>query len=301
MRLAAIDLGTNTVRLLVVDARAGTAWTVLDASQRVTRLGDGVVASGRLQDAPMARTATVVAEYATRAVQAGAEPVLIVATSAVREAANGPAFATRLEALTGHRVRIISGEEEARLALLGVSRGLGALTGAVVVFDVGGGSTEFVRAREGRIEASVSLRLGVVPLAEGAGDYPQMAREAARHLGARLPAAVGGGGVDQLVGTAGTVTTLAALDLGLHAYDPSRVHGHTLTRAAIERQRDRLLPLTTQEIAALPCLEPGRADLIRPGIAIVLAVMDVLGVDRLRVSEWGLREGIMAEALDACC
>jgi exopolyphosphatase/guanosine-5'-triphosphate,3'-diphosphate pyrophosphatase len=297
MRLAAIDLGTNTVRLLVVDAAAAGPWTVIDEAQQITRLGQGRATTGRLERAPMERTTAAVAEYAERAARQGAARVLIVATSAVREASNGREFAARLEAVTGQPVRVIRGDDEARLALLGVQHGLGPLPGSVVVFDIGGGSTELVRARDGRPEASVSLSLGVVSLAEAASSFIEMARDVAARVRCGVPAALSNPRIEQLIGTAGTVTTLAALDLALPAYDAQRIHGHTLTRVAINRQWDRLLPMTVEEIAALPCLEPGRADVIRPGIAITLAVLDVLGLDRLRVSEAGLREGIMAEAL----
>jgi exopolyphosphatase/guanosine-5'-triphosphate,3'-diphosphate pyrophosphatase len=245
----------------------------------------------------MARTAAVVAGYVWLAARHRADPVLVVATSAMREAVNGRDFSARLEALTGRRVRIVDGDEEARLMLRGVVSGLGPLPGSAVVFDIGGGSTEFIRARDGRVKASISLTLGVVPLAELAEPYPDLADRVADRLRRELPPSIRGGRIGRLVGTAGTVTTLAALDLGLVAYDAARVHGHTLTRAAIERQRDRLAPLLVAEIARLPCLEPGRADVLRPGIAITLAVLDAFGVDALVVSETGLREGIMAEAL----
>ena len=298
MRLAAIDLGTNTVRLLVVDADGPGPWRTLHQAQRITRLGEGLAASGRLGETAMDRTATVVAECAAIAEQFGVERVLIVATSAMRDAANGSAFAARVESSAGHRVRIVPGPDEARLALRGVLNGLDPMPGAIVVFDIGGGSTEFIRARNGRVEASISLRLGVVPLAEYPGPYAEMARHVCDRLDCELPPAIRGDGIDRLVGTAGTITTLAALDQDLAAYDWSRVHRYTLTRQAIERQRARLEPLSVGEIGRLPCLKPGRADLIRPGIAIALGVMDVLGLVSLTVSEFGLREGIMVEALE---
>ena len=298
MRLAAIDLGTNTVRLLIVEAGTGAAWRALDQTQRVTRLGEGLAASGRLSEAAMTRTAETVTEYSERAARLGAARVLIVGTSAVREAANGAAFAARLASATGHPVRVLSGGEEARLTLRGVLWGLVPLTGAVVVFDIGGGSTEFIRARDGAVEVAVSLRLGVVPLAEDRATAAAVTSGVRERLRRELPPAIRGSGVDRLVGTAGTVTTLAALDQGLAVYDPARVHGYTLTRGAVERQRARLAPLSIAEIGHLPCLEPGRADLIGPGIAITLAVLDALGVESLVVSEYGLREGIVAEALE---
>jgi len=286
------------VRLLVVDADRGRPWRTVEQAQRITRLGEGLAASGHLGEAAMRRTAEAVAEYAARASRLGARPVLIVATSAMREAENGRAFAARLESGTGHPVRIIPGDEEARIALRGVLHGLDRIAGTVVVFDIGGGSTEFIRARAGRLEAAVSLRLGVVPLAEAAGADDETRRHVAARLRRELPPEIRDARAEELIGTAGTVTTLAALDQGLTAYDWTRVDRYRLTRAAVERQRARLAPLSVAEIAGLPCLEPGRADIIRPGIAITLAVMEVLGADSLIVSESGLREGILAEALE---
>jgi exopolyphosphatase/guanosine-5'-triphosphate,3'-diphosphate pyrophosphatase len=304
VRLATIDLGTNTVRLLIAEVTPGAAsWRVVDQDQRVTRLGEGLGATGRLQETPAARTAATVVEYVERARRAGASRIEIVATSAVREAANGRQYASRLEQAAGVRVRVISGDEEARLTLHGILHGLGRGPGAMLAFDIGGGSTEFILARDGALVAAVSLRLGVVPLAErypfrepvDPTRYAALADDVTRQLARELPAVIADARVDRLVGSAGTVTTLAALDLGLVAYDPARVQGHVLTRAAIEAQRARLAALDVRGRAALPCLEPGRADLILPGTAIVLATMTRLGCERLIVSDWGLREGILAE------
>ena len=303
-RLAAIDLGTNTVRLLVVEA-SGPEWRALHEEQRVTRLGQGQAATGLLQQAAMKRTVDVVAAFVRRAEGLGVGDVRIVATSAVREAGNGPEFLAMVGASSDRQVRVISGEEEARLTLLGVADGLPDLRGHFLLFDIGGGSTELVLARAGRPAATVSVRLGVVELAErfmGAGSvdaarYRAMASEVATRLAAGLTDPVLRHGASTLVGSAGTVTTLAALDLGLEAYDPHRVHGHHLTRAAVEGLRGRLAALTLAERSALPCLEPGRADLIVPGSAICLAVLDRLGFDGLVVSDRGLREGILCEIL----
>ena len=304
VRLATIDLGTNTVRLLVADVTGAGRWRVVEADQRVTRLGEGLAASGRLGEAPAARTAAVVAEYVARARRAGAERLSIVATSAVREAANGREFAAALEQATGEQVTVVSGEREAALTLAGVLGGVGdgaGVDGDTLVFDIGGGSTEYVLARAGKMVAGVSLRLGVVDLTERhpfpgpvePARYRALYDEIAARLAAGVPAAIRAARVGRLVGTAGTPTTLAALDLGLVAYDPPRVQGHVLSRAAIEAQRARLGALTVAERAALPCLEKGRADLIVPGTAIVLATLDLVGAERMVVSDWGLREGIL--------
>jgi exopolyphosphatase/guanosine-5'-triphosphate,3'-diphosphate pyrophosphatase len=303
-RLATIDLGTNTVRLLVVETGRGR-WHPLYQAQRITRLGEGQAPSGRLQPAPMERTAAAVAEYVAAARAHGTDAVRIVATAAVRDAANREEFLALLEGATGRRVEVVSGEDEARLTLLGVAAGLPAVGPLFLLFDIGGGSTEFVLADGGKPRATVSLRLGVVPLAEefvGPGRvaparWARLYAEVERRLLAGIPPEILEPRPPALVGTAGTVTTLAALDLGLQRYDPGRVQGHVLTRRAVEAQRARLAAMTAAERGALPCMEPGRADVIIPGIAICLGAMAILGYDSLVVSDHGLREGILCEIL----
>ena len=304
MRLATIDLGTNMVRLLVAETAPG-GWRPVERAQHVTRLGEGQAARGPLGAAPMARTRETVAAFVRRAEALGAARVRIAATSAVREASNRAAFVAELEAATGRAVEVLSGEDEARLTLLGVTRGLPSLRGSFVMLDIGGGSTELALARDGSLAAAVSLRLGVVSQAEGhpgdgrwdAAALTRLRGQIGAQLRAEVPEAIVAAGAAQLVGTAGTVSTLAALDLGLVEYDVERVQGHRLTRAAIEAILARLAALTNAARGGLPCLEPGRADVIVPGIAICLGAMARLGFDVLTVSDHGLREGILCEIL----
>jgi exopolyphosphatase / guanosine-5'-triphosphate,3'-diphosphate pyrophosphatase len=306
MRLCAIDVGSNTVRLLVADVTAGGTWRIADQDQTITRLGENLARTGTLGEATMARTLTAVSGYVERGARLGAGDIRIVATSAVREASNGGAFAAAVERATGRRVDVVSGEREARLTLRGVRHGLGALAGPMLTFDIGGGSTEYVLSEEDTVRSAISLRLGVVPLAERfpfpglvePARYQALYDEVRRRLGGELPEAIRTARVAHLVGTAGTVTALAALDLGLVHYDPDRVQGHVLSRATVERLLNRLCGLTVGERATLPCLEPGRADLIVPGTAIVMATLDQMGIDRLRVSEYGLREGVLVDAIE---
>lgn len=304
MRLATIDLGTNMVRLLVADAAPGR-WRPVERAQRVTRLGEGQATRGPLGPAPMARTRDAVAAFVRRAEALGAARVRIAATSAVREATNRAAFVGEVEAATGRVVEVLSGEDEARLTLLGVARGLPRLGGTFVMLDIGGGSTELARARDGRLAVAVSLRLGVVSLAErhpGDGRWDdgaigRLRAQVGAQLRAEVPRAIAAAGAEELVGTAGTVCALAALDLGLVEYDVERVQGHRLRRAAIEAILARLAALTHAARGALPCLEPGRADVIVPGIAICLGAMERLGFDGITASDHGLREGILCEIL----
>jgi len=305
VRLATIDLGSNTVRFLAIDSRDDAPWAVIDQDQEVTRLGEGLATAGALGERPMARTRAVVERYVARGVQDGAREIRIVATSAVREAANGAAFATSITQATGCRVDVISGEEEARLTLRGILAGLGPVTGTMVGLDVGGGSTEYVLAVDGALVAAVSLPLGVVSLAErfpfpGPVDearFEAMHGQVRERLEAELPGQIRTARPTRLIGTAGTATTLAALDLALPRYDAARVQGHVLRRSALDACRQCLARLTLADRAALPCLEPGRADLIVPGLAIVMATMECLAMEAMQVSDWGLREGIIAEML----
>ncbi len=306
MRLGAIDVGSNTVRLLVADVTGPASWRIADQDQTITRLGENLACTGCLGEAPMARTLAAIRDYVERAARLGAHDIRIVATSAVREASNGRDFAAAVERATGRRVDVVSGEVEARLTLRGVRHGLGAMPGPLLTFDIGGGSTEYVLSEGDAIRSMVSLRLGVVPLAErfpfpGRADprvYAELLDDVRQRLAAELPEPIRTARGAQLVGTAGTVTALAALDLGLIRYDPDRVQGHVLSRAAVERLLARLLDLTVAERAVLPCLEPGRADLIIPGTAIVMATFDQVRVDALRVSEYSLREGILVDAIE---
>lgn len=280
-------------------------WYAIAQSQAITRLGEGLSRSHRLAEGPMARTLATVMDFCGTAETLGAGEILIVATSAVRDALNRDVFLERVRRAVGHAVRVVPGEAEAGLALLGALHGLPRLSGSFLLFDIGGGSTEFIAARGRRLAAAVSLPLGVVPLTErymtpGPVDrlrYAEMEGEIRSRLATGLAGLSRQLRPDHLVGTAGTVTTLAALDQELPAYDPERVQGYVLERPRIERLLARLGALSVSARAELPCLPPGRADLIIAGTAICLAAMDHFGIRSVTVSEFGLREGILVEHL----
>lgn len=305
MRLAAIDLGSNTIRLLVADADPERGIRPVHGEQVIVRLGARLEASGKLAPESMDRALAVVREYRARARAHGAERVIAVATAAVREAENREEFVERLSTELRLTPRVVTGEEEARLTLLGAVWGVPAVPSPFCLLDIGGGSTELVVARGASPLGGVSLRLGVVSLVERFlhadpvdwADYTACAGYVADRLAAEAWPTIRPMAPRALVGTAGTITTLAALDLGLSAYDPARVQGHRLTVAAMRGLLVRLGALHVAERARLPCLEPGRADLVIPGIAVALAVADGVGLGELTVADTGLREGILLDAV----
>jgi exopolyphosphatase/guanosine-5'-triphosphate,3'-diphosphate pyrophosphatase len=294
MRVAVVDMGTNSTRLLVADVTGPDDLTEVARILEITRLGAGVDRTRRLADDAVERTLAVVRRYREIADGHGAQVRLATATSAVRDAANGTAFLTRLAVETGFETRLLPGGEEARLTRLGVLAGRPPLAGPVAIVDVGGGSTE-VSVGAGR---AVSLDAGCVRaterwLAEDAVSPDQQERATAelRDLFATevpdawLP-------VDCGIAVAGTATTVAALDLGLPAYDAERIHGHVLTRAAIAAQRERLAPLSAAERGAIGSVEPGRAPVIVGGILVLEAALERLGLDEVEVSERDILHGI---------
>ena len=288
MRVAAIDLGTNTTRLIVADVTDGTVDAVLRRTT-ITRLGEGVDSRRRLLPLPIARVRNCLADYRRELESRGAERALLVATSAVRDAENGEAFLGEIEWSYGFTTRLLSGEEEADLTL----RGVGAVDNETIVIDIGGGSTELIAAN-GR----VSTELGSVRLTERflesdpptAGELEELARAIRSVLEEHHVSAKCG------IGVAGTVTSLAALDLGLVEYDPDRVHGHRLGLDAVRAQLERLAALPLAERREVPGLEPERAPVIVAGAAILLEAMRHLGLREIEVSERDLLDGAALEA-----
>jgi exopolyphosphatase/guanosine-5'-triphosphate,3'-diphosphate pyrophosphatase len=307
MRAAAIDVGTNTVRLLVGESGGPGGYRTVYAAQEITRLGEGLASAGRLQPEAIRRTLAVLDRFREAAQTHGAVQVEVVGTSALREAANREAFLGCIRGAAGIQVRVIPGEEEARLTLLGVRAGLGLGEERLLLMDIGGGSTELLLADGPDIRAAVSTGLGAVKLTEAylrhdppASDELQAAQAAvAARLGrvreGELP---GLGHGERLVGTAGTVTSLAAIDLQLITYDPDRVNAHRLARLRIEELLRELAALPVVKRRHVPGLEPGRADVIVAGTVVCLEVMKRLDFAELVVSDGGLREGILLDILD---
>jgi exopolyphosphatase/guanosine-5'-triphosphate,3'-diphosphate pyrophosphatase len=279
--VAAVDLGTDTTRLLVADVDDGSV-DELHRETRITRLCEGVEARGRLLPLPIARVRNALSDYRRTAESLGAERILLVATSAVRNAENGEAFLGEIEWSYGFTTELLSGDVEAQLT----RRGVGELGPATLLVDLGGGSTELVLG-----EFRTSLPLGSVRFAERFGDDPAASIEAARSLMPGLEP-------QDAVGVAATITSLAALDLGLEEYDRERVHGHVLTRDGARAQLERLTALTLEERRHVPALEPERAPVIVAGGAILVAILDAYALDAIRVSERDLLDGAALAAAE---
>jgi exopolyphosphatase/guanosine-5'-triphosphate,3'-diphosphate pyrophosphatase len=299
-RVAAIDVGTNTVLLLVAEESARGSFRAVCERAEITRLGRGVDRSGQLDPAAIADTVGVLAAFAAEARALGATDVACVATSAARDARNGAEFFEAALARAGVLPEVISGDEEARLVYGSAWRDFGRAGSPLTVVDVGGGSTELTWG-DGPLPAGrVSLQIGAVRLTERvvtadpvrAAELARLESAAAEALRAGVaPASVRGAGA--LVGVAGTVTTLAAVRDELAVYDADRVHGSTLSLAEVEALLGRLAALGIAERQALPGMEPKRADVIVAGCAIVAAAMRALGFDRLTVSDRGVRWGLL--------
>jgi exopolyphosphatase/guanosine-5'-triphosphate,3'-diphosphate pyrophosphatase len=287
MRVGVVDLGTNSTRLLVADVNDGH---VDEVARRltITRLGEGVDERRKLLPSPVARVRNVLADYRREVEQLGAERVLAIGTSAVRDADNGEAFLGEIEWSYGFKSRLLSGEEEAELTRRGVANGR-AIGDETIVLDVGGGSTELITAHD-----RVSIDLGCVRLTERHLHSDPPAREELAAAALAVREALPDWSPRDAIGVAGTVTSLAALELG--EYDPERIHGYRLSRESVERQLEQLASLPIAERRELPGLEPERAPVIVAGALIVREVLDRYGLDELEASERDLLHGAALEA-----
>ena len=280
MRVAAVDLGTNSTRLLVADVNGALDEVVRRLA--ITRLGEGVDERRRLLPVPIARVRNVLSDYRRELEALGAERTLCIATSAVRDAENGEAFLGEIEWSYGFTTRLLSGDEEAELTL----RGVGALEAGTLVLDIGGGSTE-VQVVGSAVQES--LDVGCVRMTERFGEDVPAIRE---HVRALLPSAR----PERAVGVAGTVTTIAALDLGLTGYDPDRIHRHRMSRDAVADQTARLASMTVEERARI--IEPGRAPVIVAGAAILSEVLDFYDLAAIEASERDILHGAALAAAE---
>lgn len=312
-RYAAIDLGSHNCRLLIAEAARAGRLHVLGAISRPVRLAEGVAATGRLTDAAMHRALSVLSLFASRLRQEEIVRVSAVATAACRQAANAAAFIEQARNETGIPLQAISAAEEAHLTLEGCRDVLDLQARRALLFDIGGGSTELIwidptRGAPSPVLGMLSLPLGVVNLAERLGCdrvepnvYAEILNEldgafADFDLTYGLSDAVREGGV-QLIATSGTVTTLAAVILGLRRYRRSRIDGLVLDREMVWHIAQRFSRSDWQERASVPCIGADRADLVVPGCAILQAILRRWRVGQLTVVDRGVREGLVLKML----
>jgi exopolyphosphatase / guanosine-5'-triphosphate,3'-diphosphate pyrophosphatase len=312
---AALDLGTNNCRLLVARPLVGGGFRVIDAFSRIVRLGEGVSRTRRLSEAAMERTISALRVCALKLERRGVTSARAVATEACRRAENCDDFIDRVEQETGIALDIITTHEEARLALGGCAPLLDPAVRRALVFDIGGGSTELMWLKLGsggrpRMIDQISIPQGVVGLTESYGGdqvspdtYVRMVSEISSALAAfearnGIRTSVARGEV-QMLGTSGTVTTLAGIHLGLQRYERSLVDGSYLQIDHARAVSRRLLELDFAGRAAYPCIGRDRADLVIAGCAVLEAICDTWPVTRLRIADRGLREGILVDLIAA--
>ena len=303
-KIASIDIGSNTVRLLVVDSSDNQDFKLIVSKRKITRLGESMDSQGKLMEERIETTLNVLKEFRQICVENGNPPLFAVATSAVREASNGQEFVRLVKKETDIDIKIISWEEEARLTLEGVFWKIPHTNRKIITLDIGGGSTEFIFSKGKNIAGSCSTSLGVVRLTEkfisqnpiNDKEFKNLQNHLRKELLAvkkQLPAF----SPEILIGTAGTVTTLAALKEEIYPYDPEKIHGSLFSFHDAESILEDLKKKSLKERLALKPLEQGREDLIIAGTAIVLETMRTFDCKMLKVSEYSLREGIILNAI----
>ena len=305
-KIASIDIGSNTVRLLILEFDENRNFHILASRRVITRLGEGMDTHGKLMEPRMSATLSALSAFRQDCIAHGNPPLYAVATSAVREASNGKEFIRLAQEKTDIEIKIIPWEEEARLTLEGVFWKIPHENRKMLTLDIGGGSTEFILSEGKSIAGFCSSSLGAVRLTEkfihqhpvDNTEYENLTSHLKNELQAikeKLSAFM----PQVLIGTAGAVTTLVALKENIYPYDPEKIHGALLPRQDIEILIQDLKGKSLNERLALKPLERGREDLIIAGTAIVLETMRAFQCDPLLVSEYSLREGIILKTLEA--
>ena len=297
-RYAVIDVGTNSVKLHVAERVAG-GWRAVADRAELTRLGEGLDAAGEIAPEAAARTADAIAEMADEARRSGARAIAAAGTAGLRIARNGGLVADQIRTRTGVSVIIVTGEEESRLAYLAVKAGLGVPAGSLVVFDTGGGSSQFTFGEGDRVDERFSVNVGAARYTERFGldraVRPETLRDAMATIAADLARLDGRTPPDALVAMGGAVTNLAAVSHAMTTYDPDIIQGTVLGRTEIDRQIELYCASDADARRSITGLQPKRAEVILAGACIVRTVMEKLGAETLTVSDRGLRHGMLAE------
>jgi exopolyphosphatase/guanosine-5'-triphosphate,3'-diphosphate pyrophosphatase len=302
MLLAGVDIGTLTCRLLIAQVTPEGSLVERRSDRRILRLGEGTDRTGTLSQAAMARVVRTMRDWRAVVDAAHVEGETAVATSALREARNRDEFVAQVKHEAGFSVEVISGEEEARRTLLGIRAGLPSDVSRILGLDIGGGSTEFIVDIPGHVPRVRSIELGVVRLTERilhhdppTAEEIRTARELVRASTEAVNPSLGLLSGTTFVGTAGSITTLAAMVQQLPAYQPARIHNYRLGLEAVYQLERDILSRTKAQRRGMPGLEPGREDVIAAGVLILRGVMETLGYADCLVSDYGLREGVLID------
>jgi exopolyphosphatase/guanosine-5'-triphosphate,3'-diphosphate pyrophosphatase len=298
-RFAVIDAGTNSIKFHVSEREPGGSWrTVVDRAE-VTRMGEGFGQERVITPAALERVVVAIQGMVDEAKQQGVQAMAAVGTAGLRIASNGPDVVSTIAARTGVQIEVISGEDEGRLAYLGARSGLGAFTGSLVVFDTGGGSSQFTFGSGSRVDERFSVEVGAVKYTErfhlDQPVSPESLRDALAAIAADLARLDGRPSPDQLVAMGGVVTNITAVKHRLATYDPTVVQGTVLDRAEIDRQIELYRSQDAAARRSIVGLQPKREEVILAGACIVRTVMEKLGKQTLTVSDRGLRHGVLAE------
>jgi exopolyphosphatase / guanosine-5'-triphosphate,3'-diphosphate pyrophosphatase len=304
-RLGFLDIGTNTILCLIAELKSDGGFDVIDDLAEITRLGQGVDQVGEISPEAEERSLQVLRRYLERCRSLKVEEIIAVGTSALRDARNSAEVRTRIKQQLGLEVRVISGEKEAAYAFLAVEKGLALAGQELLVVDVGGGSTEFIRGNAAGISQAVSINIGTVRLTEQflhsdpvrTEECENMVRVIEKEL-ARLPDQwLRDGATMSVVGIAGTFTTLSAVERKLLRYAHAEVHGSRLTLSEVRRQVALFQGKTIEERKAIPGLEPKRADVMLAGATLIERIMTAFHSERVIVSDQGVRYGLLHERL----
>ena len=298
--IALLDIGTYSTRMLIVAVHSDGRFDEILTVGRITALGRKLKETGYLQKEAMEETLAVLKEYVQIASQYRPEKIVAVATQACREAKNADEFISKVKQL-GIDVRVISGEEEARLAFISTSKALN-IDGKFTVIDQGGGSTEFSYGEKSNLIASVSFPFGIVSLTEKFIKSDPPKQEEIDHMKEFLKDQIKKAyekmkDTKTLVGLGGTITTVVALEYNIYPYDSKKVHGSKLTYQAITKWLNKLASITVNQRKAIPMIEDKRAEAIVSGIVIFQTAMEIFQKDEITVSEWGVRHGLLLELI----
>ncbi len=308
MRLAAIDVGTLTCRLLIAEISPSGDLVELRSDRKILRLGEGLSESRKLSAPAMARVIETLKEWRKVIEQEQVDAHTVVATSAVREAGNAQDFLRRVEAEVGWAVRVLTGQEEAQLTFLGIRHGIAGPVDKVLGLDIGGGSTEFMfeSARAGLVVHSIPL--GVVTLTEQMLSADHLSQQQVARARARIRSQVesvraqlGDVHNSELIGTAGAVTTMAAMVQKVATYERARIHNFRLSLDAVRALEKEVAARTLAQRQEMPGLEAGREDVIAAGVLILRTVMEEFGFEACLVSDYGLREGVVLDLVGKMC